>query len=464
MADPNDETGNVPPRPAAETAGAKRTYATLDLKASESAGKDKPASAQAKSHAAASAAATAAAGAATVGVRKIAARIGAIARALGTGARPFLSHLVAGAVGGIIILVASLFVSTSRAPLSGGVHDLDKRLQGIEGTLGLRPGDGASLRSRVDGIGRAVEALSTAQAKFATDAKSLEARLNEGRNVAPDIAARLAKVEDNIAQLSSVPAAATGADGGEATKALMARFDRELAALRSDALRVTQSVDTLRSDTEDRLKTTAQSADVSVVVARLATIEQELQKFLKGEADRAANASRVVLSLELGNLKRAMDRGESYVAELAVVKRAAGDKLNLAPLERYARDGVVPAADLVKSFRKAANAMIDAEAEPPGATLVDRLLSGARSIVRVRKAGYSPDDTSAEAITARMEVALKDGRLADVIAEGGKLSPKAALAAEDWLKQVEARQTVDAAVVAMEAAIKTSLAGTEPKR
>ena len=42
-----------------------------------------------------------------------------------------------------------------------------------------------------------------------------------------------------------------------------------------------------------------------------------------------------------------------------------------------------------------------------------------------------------------MEAALKDGRLGEVLEQGKKLPPKAALAAEDWLKKVEARHAVD---------------------
>jgi hypothetical protein len=469
MADPNDKTANAPPRPA-DAAGAKRTYATLDLKASEIAGKDNPASAQANAQSASSATAKAA-GASDAkrqqpNPQRMASRIVTTIKSLAASGRvrPFLSHLAAGAAGALVILIAGSLLPTGRVPQSGVVREIDKRVVDIEGALGLRPGDPASLRSRVDGLSRSVGALSDAQAKLANDTKLLEAQFKDGRNVPPDIVARLAKAEENIALLSTAPPTAAGTDVSEAARSVVARFDRELAAIRSEAGRTTQSVDALRSDTDGRLKAAARSSDVTALAARLATFEQELKGFLNSEADRTANASRVVLSLELGNLKRAMDRGEGYVAELAAVKKAANGSLNLTPLERYARDGVVPTADLSKSFRKAANAMIDAEAEPPGATLIDRLITGARSIVRVRKAGHSPDDTSAEAITARMEMALKDGRLGEVIAEGGKLPPKAALAAEDWLKQVQARQTVDEAVRAIEAAIKTSLAGTEPQR
>ncbi|HWB47005.1 MAG TPA: hypothetical protein VG900_16345 [Hyphomicrobiaceae bacterium] len=108
--------------------------------------------------------------------------------------------------------------------------------------------------------------------------------------------------------------------------------------------------------------------------------------------------------------------------------------------------------------------MIDAESEPPNAGVVDRLLNSARSIVRVRKAGNDPDDMSVEAIVGRMETALKGGRLGDVLAEGKKLPPKAALAGEDWLKQVQARYSVDQALAEIDAALRTSLARQDGKQ
>jgi hypothetical protein len=92
---------------------------------------------------------------------------------------------------------------------------------------------------------------------------------------------------------------------------------------------------------------------------------------------------------------------------------------------------------------------------------MDRLLSGARSIVRVRKAGYAADDISLEAVIGRMETAIKEGRLADVLATAKKLPPKAALAGEDWIKKVEARQAVEQAMAEVEAQLKVSLGGPQ---
>jgi hypothetical protein len=205
------------------------------------------------------------------------------------------------------------------------------------------------------------------------------------------------------------------------------------------------------------------------VLAKLAAFEQNLQAFLKSEGERVTNAQRVLLTLELANLKRAMDRGDSYARELEAVRKAAGDGVNLTALERYSRDGVPTLAVLGKDFRRFANAAIDADSEPADASVLDRLMAGARSIVRLRKSGHSPGDASVEAIVGRMEAALKDGHIGEVLAQAKRLPPKAALAVEEWLRKVEARHSADKAVADMETALKSSLTAegspaTEPKR
>ena len=75
------------------------------------------------------------------------------------------------------------------------------------------------------------------------------------------------------------------------------------------------------------------------MTAKLAAFEQDLQGFLKGEGERTSNAARVLLTLEIANLKRAMDRGDRYAAELDAVRKAGGATLKLAPLERYSLEG-----------------------------------------------------------------------------------------------------------------------------
>jgi hypothetical protein len=455
MTNPKDEIGKGPPRPGDASAG-KRPYATLDLQATDV---DQSAKAKANTD-------TASADQGPQGTSVPRSDFAARARAAAASAadlaarfRPtgsMVSHLGAGAAGALIVLLGSYLLS----PGSGdgqarAVRDLARRVADAEAAVTARPADAAEVRAKVDGLDRSLRTLSDAQAKLASDAKAMDSRIGSGGDVPQEIVARIAKLEE----AQSPP---SGSESGEAAKTARANVDSEFAAIRTEAGRLGQRLDALRGELDDRMRATVRSVDIAPLQAKLALIDKELQRFLEGESDRSATSTRVLLSLELASLKRVMDRSEPFTAELAAVKKAAGDKLDLKALERYANEGVPTTAEITKSFRKVSNAMQDAEAEPADASIVDRLLSGARSIVRVRKSGPSADDTSLDATITRIDVALKDGRLTEVLEQGKKLPPKAALVAEDWLRQVEARQAVDQATADIEGLLKSSLAGKQP--
>ncbi len=496
MTDKKDETGKGPAKPGDAS---RRPYATIDLQATEVGGKDKgeraSASGSNKPAPGPSALPPPGAGKSGAGRAGLAARLAA-ARGWSRQAaqsNTFLSHVAAGIAGAVATLVAATLFGLVSGDSMGGrqiAPDVDQRLATLEQTLRQRtmtPGGDVAAKlaqtdSRLKGLEdqtRSIADLSDTQAKLQATIKALEAR-----GSSPEYVNRVAKLETALAALSagdkSGPQSAVLADklteleklvsdAAEASKSGVTRADRDLAVVKTETNRFGQRLDALKSDIDERFKGTAKSADVASMTAKLAAFEQDLQSFLKGEGERTSNAARVLLTLEIANLKRAMDRGDRYAAELDAVRKAGGATLNLTPLERYSLEGAPALPALAKDFRRVANAAIDAEAEPADASVLDRLVSGARSIVRVRKAGHDPADASAEAVVGRMETALKDGRLGEVLEQGRKLPPKAALAAEDWLKKVEARHAVDRSIVDIETALKSSLGArpapaTEPKR
>jgi hypothetical protein len=226
------------------------------------------------------------------------------------------------------------------------------------------------------------------------------------------------------------------------------------------------ALDALKTELAARLKEVSRPADIAAAVspltARIAKLEASITGVVGAEEDRRASAERIVLSLELANLKRALDRGGKFAAELAEVKRIGGPKLDLAALERFQNSGVASIPDLVRAFRPLAGEIIEAAAEQPDAGVLDRMLSGARSIVRIRKTTPEAGDTSVEAQVARMEQSLKDGRLADALAIVKALPERAVKPARDWLGQVEARHAVESAVAAVERQLKSRLGAAAP--
>ncbi|HXE68133.1 MAG TPA: hypothetical protein VN523_02180 [Hyphomicrobiaceae bacterium] len=448
MADSKDETGK----------GTSRPYATIDLKATEVGAKP-----------------AAGAKAASASMRTPWAAALAFLRASHR-AIPVLTHVAAGLAGGLLAFLATLLVTGTGggergaapqlAPLAGRVSELERTVGG-QSQL-------PDLRNRVDTLARSTGMLDAASSKHAAELKVLEERLGNGGAVAPELGERLAKLESAI---TAFTVSGTG-ETGEAVRSGLDRFERQVAGAKADAARLAErldrfeqqvraaqgSLESLKGDLERGLRATARSEDLAPLTGRVAALDKELQAFLKTEADRTANTSRVVLSLELSNLKRAIERGDSFATELAAAKKVAGDRLNLTLFDRYAKEGLPPLSELAASFRKVANGMLDAEAEPADAPLLERLLSGARSIVRVRRSGQAADDGSLEATIARMEMALKESRLGDLLAQGKKLPPKAALVAEDWLRRVEMRYQVEKALADTEAALKSSLAAGPDRR
>jgi hypothetical protein len=461
MTDKKDETGKAAPR---SGDGPRRPYATIDLQAKE-VGTDRGqrgAAAAGGTKPDARTAATATLpppGPKRPGATKVAQA--ALARGLRVArvwsvkaarSNTFLSHVAAGVAGAVVTLAAGALLGLFAGDSVRLSPEVSKRLTAVEQALdkrALADDVGARLaaaNARVANLeerARTVSEVSDAQAKLAADAKELEARID-----APALMQRIAKLEQAL--------------GAEDKSGRVARAEGLAAKLAETEKLLGQRLEALKADIEDRFRGVAKARDLAPVLDKLAAFERDLQAFLKTEGDRVANARRVLLTLEIANLKRAMDRGDSYAKELEEARRVAGDGVDLGALDRYSRNGLPTLAALGKDFRRFANAAIDAEAETADASVLDRLMAGARTVVRMRKTGHSPDDPSVEAIVGRMETALKDGHIGEVLAQAKRLPPRAALAVEDWLRKVEARHSADRAVADIETALKASLAAPRP--
>ena len=131
-----------------------------------------------------------------------------------------------------------------------------------------------------------------------------------------------------------------------------------------------------------------------------------------------------MLSLELSNLKRALDRGQGRVTRPDLRKCATRRpaRLDLAPLERYLADRRRrPCRSCKREFRPGHECRHGRRLDPVDGSVIDRLLAGAKSVVRVRKVSHEAGDNSTEAIVARIETALNESRLGDVVAQAKAL-------------------------------------------
>lgn len=87
--------------------------------------------------------------------------------------------------------------------------------------------------------------------------------------------------------------------------------------------------------------------------------------------------------------------------------------------------------------------MLEAANQPnPNASIADRLLSSALSVVKVRKVGDVPGDTP-EAKVARVENALQNGDLAAASREWAALPDASKAVAGDFKQRLDARIQVE---------------------
>jgi len=373
--------------------------------------------------------------------------------------------------------------------VGGSVDRLAKRqdelvgsIKAVDAKTAQRP-DNAAVQARVTKLEEQLNDMSTAAAKDPQSGRlpQLAALTGKVVDLESTINTQLDALRKSVTQEVDLRLATTN-ETSEAAKSGTQRIDRDLAALKTQSGQLTARFDALRADadraganlktTEDALKklkteidarlaTFAKPEDVIGAVAplagKLAGLQQDVQGVVKSETDRKATAERIVLSLELASLKRAIDRGTGFATELADANKLAGSSVDLTPLNRFAATGVPTLAELQKDFKATAFKMIDADEAPTDGSVLNRLLAGAKSVVRVRKVSQIAGDASVEAVVARMEAALKEDRLGDVLQEAKTLPPRVRDAASDFLAKVEARTAVDGALSTVEAQLKSSL-------
>ena len=346
-----------------------------------------------------------------------------------------MSDLTAAAEPGTLAEVASL---------NGKINDfavqLDTRLEALEKKL-----DG-ELAAKVADVDARLEQSRLAEAKSTEAVETLKAgtkRLGREMEAVKTEAARLAKRLDTVRA------------GGE-------NLAGSLEALEAKLAQVARSLQTFRKTVDARL---GERPDAKAVAARLAPLDQRLTgiekrvaRVMSREENRQKSTGQIVLALELSNLKRALERGEPVAPALAKVAKVAPPDLDLSALEEYGAKEVATTAELLRKFRGVTRAVLDADRKSDGGSVLDQILTGARSIVRIRRTGNISGNT-AEAIMARAEERLKHDDLEGARLEARKLTGNALEAAGPWLGQLEARLAVDRAIARIDDQLKAALAG-----
>ncbi len=342
------------------------------------------------------------------------------------------------------------------AEATGRIAKLEETIQGLAAMAQAQPGrplpEMARINTKLGEIETAVAALRKGGGGEAT--AQIEARLAEARKAEAQMNEAVTQLKaESTKRLREI----------EAVKTQSERLEQRVESIKSDAGAAKSNVDALKSDVTAQLQTVARQGELKSslegVDKRVSGIETRLDTMSKRDDERQANSERIVVSLQLANLKRVMDQGKPYGEALAEVEKVAGGLVDLSPLKAQREKGVVPTAELMAQFRPLTRTVLEAEQDQGQTSTVNRLLNSAKSVVQIRRVGADVQGDGAEALLARAEQHLKSGDLVAASKEMKSLKPELRNTAQAWLDQLEARVTVDRAVKAIEDKLKTSIAG-----
>jgi hypothetical protein len=370
----------------------------------------------------------------------------------------FVSHLAAGALGGLIVWLASLLglldfgKQTAPAP---EIAALEQRLAKLEGAS---PGS--------------AETLSTLDARIA----ALE---TEAKQAPPE----LAGLDDRVAKLESAlkSLAETASEGGsvadaaainqaiaEAEKRLDAKL-AEAAAANETALKQVQSE---VAELKARVGALAEAglgdggADVgpefNTLSERIAKLEETLPELVGALGKESAGTKSAAAAIAFANLRAAVTDGRPYAAELdtiVVLSPVVGD---LGVLPAYAEKGIPTVPELARSFDGAREAALAAAEPATGGSFFDSLMASAQSLVKITPLDEAPAGEGASATLGRAKTALGKGDLAAAVKEVETLegAPRAAFSA--WLGDAHARLGAEETLARLEGLLLVIMSGEVP--
>jgi hypothetical protein len=232
----------------------------------------------------------------------------------------------------------------------------------------------------------------------------------------------------------------------------------ETEGLKQDMASLAQRLASLEARPATEATPEAVQHSLDPVNAKLVGLEERLESMSKAQSAMRTDGRATALALALYNLRRAANEGRPFAAELKSVAEMSPVPLDLAALETR-RDQGVPSLDQLKaSFETAASTALEAENQPPGDSFASELWSKAISVIRVRRKGDVPGD-STSAILARIEHRLEGEDLRAALSEAGQLSGPAAEIMAPWLETLKSKLAADEALARVEAKLLTALGG-----
>lgn len=269
---------------------------------------------------------------------------------------------------------------------------------------------------------------------------------------------RLANLERQSDELSQKVALLQGSLPSQANgeTSLAASFNQRLASVEqrlsnaADDPRLTSMSQKLDQSSADNAKLHDEMASLrnaippEGTILRLAERAESAEKAAREISSQHAQSQ--ALLLVVGQLRDAIDRGDSYELELHAARRVAPPEETSAldSLSANAANGIPRRAALLNSFPVLVPSILRATIVPQGDALWQRALAKLAALVTIRRIDGQGNDTAS--VLARAEMAVRDGDLAKAAQELTALDGAPAETAAPWIKDALARTAADHAL------------------
>jgi hypothetical protein len=347
--------------------------------------------------------------------------------------------VLAGVVGGVVALALGYGLQVTGVLPAPGLTTANEARDATEG-----------LKDTMTGLDQRLTSIEAASARAIADRALLDDLSRQVGVVdafGESLSDRLLKAEAAMAALKEDTGATDGSDMQQTLDSLSKRVMRletmpPPAAGNSDAQQ--QKLDALSKRVE-RLETLP-SPTPSVPAAMPAAEATAAVASAPPAADNGA-----VRAAALSAFQLAAARGGPFADALANLDKLGVNSTTVAALKPLAEKGVPSRGQLVEQFPKVADAILATESvASDDASLLDRLTSYGRRLVKVRPAGSPAGDETA-AIVTRMRSAVDAGDLAKALNERQALPAEGQMVSETWAGAVADRLEIDRLVEAIAA-------------
>jgi hypothetical protein len=277
-----------------------------------------------------------------------------------------------------------------------------------------------------------------------------------GPSPSPDLSPRLAAMEKQLNELAARPAPPT-VDSKAIDKSIddiaarLARLESAQAAPRAPVtdpvvlgrLNAAENATKSLSDNAAAMSRRAEAGDAALRetnsrIDKLTATLSDVQTTARSAAAGSDRASR--LAVAASALRNAIEHGDPFTAELAIVKPLAPDPNAVALLEPFAASGVPGNAALGQELSAILRPILRASGEPVrDGGFLDRLQANAEKLVRIRPVGEETRGDDRPAILARAEQRAAQGNISGALTELAKLPGDAREPVQGWIGKAEAR-------------------------